>query len=171
MGLRSNYRHEVEHAAERIARLERSIDVAIETLPVKMRAVVEALQSLRGLRRSAPCRSWPSSELSRFARARQLMGYSGAVPWEDSSGPRVHRGSISKAGNAHLREQAACGDGRGSGTVALYLGDRCGDRAQPRHAASAARGLKKTTTRNHDASPTDTNGQRLGRHTAKGEPS
>jgi len=31
------------------------------------------------------------------------MGYSGAVPWEDSSGERVHRGSISKAGNAHLR--------------------------------------------------------------------
>jgi hypothetical protein len=31
------------------------------------------------------------------------MGYSGAVPWEDSSGQRVHRGSISKAGNAHLR--------------------------------------------------------------------
>jgi transposase len=41
--------------------------------------------------------------VSRFARPRQLMGYSGAVPWEDSSGQRVHRGSISKAGNAHLR--------------------------------------------------------------------
>src|SRR6185437_14476332 len=40
-----DYRHEVEHAAERIARLERSIDAAIESLPVKMRAVVEALQS------------------------------------------------------------------------------------------------------------------------------
>ena len=30
-----DYLHEVEHAAERIARLERSIDAAIETLPQK----------------------------------------------------------------------------------------------------------------------------------------
>ena len=43
-----DYLHEVEHAAQRIARLERSIDAANETLPVKMRAVTEALQSLRG---------------------------------------------------------------------------------------------------------------------------
>jgi transposase len=99
-----DYHHEVEHAAQRIARLERSIDVAIETLPVKMRAVVEALQSLRGVAQvSAVSIVAELGEVSRFARARQLMGYSGAVPWEDSSGERVHRGSISKAGNAHLR--------------------------------------------------------------------
>lgn len=99
-----DYRHEVEHAAERIARLERSIDAAIETLPVRMRAVVEALQSLRGVAQiSAVSIMAELGEVSRFARARQLMGYSGAVPWEASSGQRVHRGSISKAGNAHLR--------------------------------------------------------------------
>ena len=99
-----DYRHEVEHAAERIARLERSIDAAIESLPVKMRAVVEALQSLRGVAQvSAVSIVAELGEVSRFAGARQLMGYSGAVPWEDSSGQRVHRGSISKAGNAHLR--------------------------------------------------------------------
>jgi len=99
-----DYRHEVEHAAERIARLERSIDAAVEKLPVKMRAVVEALQSLRGVAQvSAVSIMAELGEVSRFARARQLMGYSGAVPWEDSSGQRVHRGSISKAGNAHLR--------------------------------------------------------------------
>jgi transposase len=99
-----DYQHEVEHAAERIVRLERSIDAAIETLPVKMRAVVEALQSLRGVAQiSAVSIVAELGVVSRFARARQLMGYSGAVPWEDSSGQRVHRGSISKAGNAHLR--------------------------------------------------------------------
>ena len=31
------------------------------------------------------------------------MGYSGAVPREDSSGPRTRRGAITKTGNAHLR--------------------------------------------------------------------
>jgi transposase len=99
-----DYLHEVEHAAERILRLERSIDAAIETLPVKMRAVIEALQSLRGIAQiSAVSIMAELGEVSRFERARQLMGYSGAVSWEDSSGDRVHRGAISKAGNAHLR--------------------------------------------------------------------
>jgi transposase len=31
------------------------------------------------------------------------MGYSGAVPTENSSGARTQRGSITKTGNAHLR--------------------------------------------------------------------
>jgi transposase len=42
-------------------------------------------------------------ERSRFTTPRQLMGYSGAVASEDSSGTRTRRGGITKAGNAHLR--------------------------------------------------------------------
>jgi transposase len=42
-------------------------------------------------------------QLSRFAAARQLMGYAGMVSREHSSGASLRRGSISKAGNAHLR--------------------------------------------------------------------
>ncbi len=99
-----DYLHEVEHAAERVARLERSIDAAIETLPVKMRAVIEALQSLRGIAQiSAVSIMAELGELSRFKHPRQLMGYSGAVSREHSSGERIRRGAISKAGNAHLR--------------------------------------------------------------------
>ena len=41
--------------------------------------------------------------LSRFASPRQLMGYSGLVAREHSSGNRIQRGSITKTGNAHLR--------------------------------------------------------------------
>jgi hypothetical protein len=44
-----DYLHEVEHAGERIQRLEKSIDTAIETVPQKMRAVIQGLQSLRGI--------------------------------------------------------------------------------------------------------------------------
>ena len=99
-----DYLHEVEHAAERVTRLEGSIDATIETLPVKMRAVIEALQSLRGIAQiSAVSIMAELGELSRFEHPRQLMGYSGAVSREHSSGERVHRGAISKAGNAHLR--------------------------------------------------------------------
>jgi transposase len=99
-----DYLHEVEHAAERIVRLERAIDVVIDTLPVKLRAVIEALQSLRGIAQlSAVSIMAELGELSRFEHPRQLMGYSGAVSREHSSGERIRRGAISKAGNAHLR--------------------------------------------------------------------
>ena len=99
-----DYLHEVEHAAGRIERLEKSIDVAIEKVPEKMRAVIHGLQSLRGIAKvSAVSIVAEVGELSRFATARQLMGYSGAVSSEYSSGEAVRRGPISKAGNAHLR--------------------------------------------------------------------
>ena len=45
-------------------------------------------------------------QVSRFESARQLMGYSGAVPSEHTSGQRQRRGSITKTGNAHLRRIA-----------------------------------------------------------------
>jgi transposase len=99
-----DYLHEVEHAGERIQRLEKSIDTAIETVPQKMRAVIQGLQSLRGIAKvSAVSIVAELGEISRFAKPVQLMGYSGAVSREHSSGERVQRGSISKAGNAHLR--------------------------------------------------------------------
>ncbi|HEY0767030.1 MAG TPA: transposase, partial [Steroidobacteraceae bacterium] len=102
-----DYVHEVDHAAEGIARLERSIDTALASLPVKMRAVIEAPQSLRGVARlSAVSIMAELGEFSRFAHPRQLMGYSGAVSREHSSGERIRRGPISKTGNAHLRRIA-----------------------------------------------------------------
>jgi transposase len=41
----------------------------------------------------------------RFASASQFMGFCGLVPSEYSSGTTVHRGRLTKAGNAHLRRQ------------------------------------------------------------------
>jgi len=99
-----DYLHEVEHAADRITRLERAIDGAVTTAPVQQRAVIEALQALRGIALvSAVTIVAEVGELSRFAKPRQLMGYSGVVAREDSSGARIHRGGITKTGNAHLR--------------------------------------------------------------------
>jgi transposase len=43
----------------------------------------------------------------RFATASQFMGFCGLVPSEYSSGTSVHRGPLTKAGNAHLRAQLA----------------------------------------------------------------
>ena len=46
-----DYLHEVEHGADRIERLEHAIDEAVKTAPERMRAVIEALQALRGIAR------------------------------------------------------------------------------------------------------------------------
>jgi transposase len=99
-----DYLHEVDHVAGRIERLDRAIDEAVPTAPVQMRAVIAALQALRGIAQvSAVTIVAEVGELARFAKPRQLMGYSGAVASEDSSGPRTRRGAITKTGNAHLR--------------------------------------------------------------------
>jgi len=95
---------EVDHARERIAHLERAIDTAVAAAPEPMRAVIAALQALRGVAKvSAATIVSEVGVLSRFPRPRQLMGYSGGVPREDSSGERTRRGAITKTGNAHLR--------------------------------------------------------------------
>ena len=99
-----DYLHEVEHMAARITRLEQAIDVALPALPATMRAVIDGLQSLRGVAKvSAVTLVAELGQLSRFAQPRQLMGYAGIVSREHSSGERIRRGAISKTGNAHLR--------------------------------------------------------------------
>ena len=99
-----DYIHEVDHVAARIERLESAIDAAVTLAPVRMRAVIEALQALRGVARvTAVTIAAEVGELTRFTKPRQLMGYSGAVASEDSSGQRTRRGGITKTGNAHLR--------------------------------------------------------------------
>jgi transposase len=99
-----DYLHEVDHVAARITRLEGAIDAAVTAAPARMRASIEALQALRGIARlSAATIVSEVGALSRFAKPRQLMGYSGAVASEDSSGERTRRGGITKTGNAHLR--------------------------------------------------------------------
>ena len=95
-----DYLNEVEHMADRLERLEGAITAASEA----MRAVIEALQALRGIAQvSAVTIVAEVGTLSRFAKPRQLMGYSGVVASEDTSGERTRRGGITKTGNAHLR--------------------------------------------------------------------
>jgi len=99
-----DYLHEVEHARDRITRLDRAIDEAVQGAPTHLRAVITALQALRGIAQvSAVTIVAEVGELSRVATPRQLMGYSGAVASEHSSGERTQRGAITKTGNAHLR--------------------------------------------------------------------
>jgi transposase len=102
-----DYLHEVEHMAERIKRLEQAITEAVKLAAPAVQEVVRGLQALRGIAQvSAVTIVAELGEISRFQSARQLMGYSGMVPSENSSGGRTLRGRITKTGNAHLRRIA-----------------------------------------------------------------
>jgi transposase len=104
---RLDYLHEVEHMGERVVRLEQTIVEAIKLASPQVQDVIKGLQALRGIAQiSAVTIAAELGEISRFESARQLMGYSGTVPSEDSSGKRKRRGSITKTGNAHLRRIA-----------------------------------------------------------------
>src|SRR5215831_2140393 len=103
-----HYREEVDHIAERIAKLEQAIDEAVKQASPEMRAVIEALQALRGVAQTTAATVVAElGSLSRFASPSQLMGYSGLVSSEYTTGNRVQRGAITKSGNAHLRRVAS----------------------------------------------------------------
>jgi transposase len=102
-----DYLHEVEHVGNRLQRLEQAIAEAVKLAPPQMQKVIQSLQALRGIAQiSAVTVVAELGEISRFQKARQLMGYSGAVSSEHSSGKRIQRGPITKTGNAHLRRIA-----------------------------------------------------------------
>ena len=104
---RLDYLHEVEHMAERVKRLEQAITEAVKLASAALQEVIRGLQALRGVAQiSAVTIAAELGNISRFNTPRQLMGYSGVVPSEDSSGQRTRRGSITKSGNAHLRRIA-----------------------------------------------------------------
>jgi transposase len=99
-----DYLHEVDHMSERVRRLEQAITEAVKLATPAVQEVVKGLQALRGIAEiSAVTIVAELGSITRFDTPRQLMGYSGAVPSENSSGKRTQRGSITKTGNAHLR--------------------------------------------------------------------
>ncbi|HEV8244439.1 MAG TPA: IS110 family transposase [Polyangiaceae bacterium] len=95
---------ETDHVARRLESLEKQLDAAVVVAPATMRAVIDALQAMRGISKlSATTLVAEVGTFSRFEHPRELMGYSGAVPSEHSTGDSKRRGKITKTGNAHLR--------------------------------------------------------------------
>ena len=98
------YRATLAVLADRIARLERAIQAALPTLAPAQQALIGALATLRGVQTvTAATVVSELGTLRRFATPRHLMAYAGIVPREHSSGSGIHRGAITKTGNAHLR--------------------------------------------------------------------
>jgi transposase len=100
--VRDDYLREVELVAARIARLSEQVGVAAEKSP--LRPLISALQALRGVQvLTAVTIAAEVGDFRRFDRAKHFMSYLGLVPRESSSGDRQWLGSITKAGNSHLR--------------------------------------------------------------------
>lgn len=99
-----DYIMQVDHQAQRIELLEAAIDRAVAAAPAELRAIVDALQALRGVAKvTAVTLATEFGSFTRFERAAQVMSYTGVVPSEHSSGPKTRRSGITKTGNSHLR--------------------------------------------------------------------
>ncbi len=96
------YVQAVEEASARVQRLGQCIEQELATW--RWRPVVAALQACRGIDLVHAVRIVAElGDLSRFNHPRQLMGYLGLIPSEDSSGAQRRQGVITKAGNSSAR--------------------------------------------------------------------
>jgi transposase len=92
----------VRQAQERTARLDDAIRAAVPDW--SLAPVVTALMALRGLDLVAASLFLAEiGDLSRFQTPRELMAYLGLVPSEHSTGEKVKRAGITKAGNHRAR--------------------------------------------------------------------
>ncbi len=100
------YRDTIDETERRIDRLTEPLRQLAPTW--RWAPVVAALQALRGVSFiTAVGLVAELGDLTRFRHPRELMAYLGLVPSEHSSGPRVRRGAITKAGNPHVRRLLA----------------------------------------------------------------
>ena len=92
----------VRQASERIARLEQAIRGMVPEWSLASTAT--ALMALRGIDLIAATTLLAEiGDLTRFRAPRELMAWLGMVPSENSTGERVRRGAITKAGNRRAR--------------------------------------------------------------------
>ena len=170
--------NEVQHMAERVKRLEKSIVEVIQLAPASMQEVVRGLQALRGIAHiSAVTIAVELGNItSRFERARELMGYSGAFPRR-----RLQRQAYSKRRHYQVRQRAPqTNRGRiglelstpasGRGQVAQATGRAssrdhrdCMESAEPpAQALHEADGSRQGAEKDHDGDRTRTVGLHLG---------
>ena len=94
--------HAVNECSARILRFDALL---AELVPATEYAdLIGALQAFRGIQLlTASSIAFELGDVRRFKSPKKLMSYLGLTPSEDSSGDRVRRGAITKAGNSGLR--------------------------------------------------------------------
>jgi transposase len=97
------YINAIHETTERVKHFNKQIPVLVESW--RMRPVVCALQALRGVSLiTATTTIAELGDLNRFDHPSQLMAFLGLVPSENSSGPKIRKGAITKTGNTHVRK-------------------------------------------------------------------
>ncbi|MEW6703794.1 MAG: IS110 family transposase [Pseudomonadota bacterium] len=92
----------VQAADQRVQRMTQALEETAKQW--RFADVVAALQALRGVALTTAVGLVAElGDFGRFEHPRQLMSFLGLVPSEYSSGERTCRGSITKAGNTHVR--------------------------------------------------------------------
>ncbi len=92
----------IAEAQARQDRFEQQIEALLPSWSMKQ--VVASIQAMRGIGMiAAVILVTEVGDFTRFSNPRQLMAYLGLVPSEFSSGKRITRGSITKAGSARAR--------------------------------------------------------------------
>jgi transposase len=92
----------IEHLEERIRGLDEALEAVVAQDPY--REPVGALRCFQGINTTTAVTLVAElHDFRRFQSPRELMGYLGLVPSEDSSSERRRLGSITKAGNSHAR--------------------------------------------------------------------
>jgi len=96
------YLQALAEATGRVKRLDQQIE---QLVPCWSQArLVQALKALRGVKTlTAATVAAELGDLTRFQRARDLMGFVGLVPSLNDSGQRHSSGRITKTGNMHVR--------------------------------------------------------------------
>lgn len=98
----AEYNQAIEDAAVRLDRLTRQVTETAASW--SMAPVVAAYQAMRGVAfMTAVTFVVEIGDVRRFDNPRQLMAYLGLVPSESSTGERVKRSGITKAGNMRAR--------------------------------------------------------------------
>jgi transposase len=93
---------EVNEHTERLQRLEQELHEQAKAW--RLHPVVDALQALRGVQFTVAVTLVAEiGDLTRFDHPSELMKFLGLIPAEYSSGERRQQGSITKAGNTHVR--------------------------------------------------------------------
>jgi transposase len=142
-----SYRLHLSQLQDRIKDLSARIEAISQAAPY--REPVSWLRCFRGIDTvTAMTIVTELHDVRRFPNARSLMAYLGLVPSENSSGDRVRRGGLTKAGNSHVRraliEASWCNRHRPA--VGYHLRKRRG--GQPAWAiAHADRAMLRLSTR------------------------
>lgn len=101
---RDSYCERIERLDLEIERLTEHVEVIANQLTGLHLKLYRSFQALRGVKSIvAATLVCELGDLQRFSSPSKLMGYLGMVPRVHASGDRTWRGSITKAGNPHVR--------------------------------------------------------------------